>query len=249
MRLDMKSYGPFSPEQKAKDHYIAAYALAMVVGIFVFGALWLGFFILLRRFDIYDGPFHTHLTIPIAYITAQQWALSRVRKAGLSQESRTCETVVKTATQVSGEAVELHLPKPFLLGVLLFSILMWVASWSLWHNPRDPSDVVLLWTGIVGFPLSIVTAFAALILLFVPYMHIDNAGIMSSRNPFWRRRVKWTEIASCEITNIKNFVGENTFRRFVFKGDGGRKLMTANLMVALGHVDEIETEIRRRLIS
>jgi hypothetical protein len=249
MRFGMKNLAPFSPEQKAKDHYIAAYALGMVVGIVLFGTLWLGFFILLRRFHIYDGPFHTHLTIPMAYIAAQQWALSRVRKAGLSQKSRTSEMIVKTATQVPGEAVGLYIPKPLIFVVLFFSALMGVASWSLWHNPRDPGDVVLIWTGIIGFPFSAVMVLAALILLFVPYVRIDDTGIVSSRNPFWHRRVKWTEIVSCEITNVKNFVGENTVRQFVFKGAGGRKLMTANLMVALGHVDEIETEIRRRLTS
>src|SRR5438046_2641850 len=110
----MKNDVLLSPEQKrkkAKELYESSRIPAFLVAMLILLVVGVAFTLLIHWLSLKmgfgklgDGPWGMFFW-PIGPLFAQFWALRKVRKAGLSQESQTVEAVPKTATVFPGEPV------------------------------------------------------------------------------------------------------------------------------------------------
>ncbi|RYG68015.1 hypothetical protein EON80_12510 [bacterium] len=246
----MKNAQPLSPDQKkAKEIYNAEVVPGIIIGTILLAVVWFSIIALLRRFHLFVEV--SSVPVPmIGTILGHAWALSRVRKSGFSQESKVSETILKTATQFTGEPVEWYFSKKMNGWMAFFYLIVAAATWWLWHSPHSGLQYVI---GIVGFILSVGLCLTSLLFLRVPLLRLDESGIMNGQNPWRRKRIYWSEIASCEITKSTSFSGEATSRVFVFKDDAGRKLLAFSpldlLLTPYDGLAEIEADVRRRMTA
>lgn len=214
--------------------------------------------IILDLIGLTKGSSKSAVFIPIMFggsLLVHLQAVHKVRLAGLSLESTKVEVVTRTANNFLGQPAEWWYPQTFLasLGNASVPLLVSGVGWFLWHWPFSPPSALEKGAGMLCFWLFLWAGTVGLIFLRSPHVRIDEDGIVAFPSPFWRRRVRWADIAQCEIRTIYNFMGNGPSRFFYFKSAKGKMLLRLlpGSLSGLSHDEqtEIEREIKRRLGS
>ncbi|RYG68016.1 hypothetical protein EON80_12515 [bacterium] len=247
----MKEDVDLSPEQKkAKDLYQTTLTLSLVCTPLLLMPLGVVISTLLRKLGLEMGGYIFGAIGGSGFCLGHLFALWRVRRNGLSQEAKSIETVQKTASQFSGEPFEFYLPKVLATAYLVGLGLMGWLAWWLSHDSRRTGEEAL---GIPVMALCAVFIPTFLILLSRPLLRIDEYGVIGPPSPWWWRRIKWSQVVSCEIATITNVTGDQSWREFQFKNEAGKTLLRFLPLTyqinSEAKSDAIEAEIRRRLTA
>lgn len=254
----MKTAVSLSPEQKkAKELYNSTFIVVFIVASVVSGLAggligflihWLGLKFGLG--DFYGGNLGGSFA-SMGLIVGHLWAMKRVRQAGLSQESKTIEEVLKTNTDFSGAPVKWWYPKTKLgaIGNTSIYFLISAAGWWLWHFSLASSFQQAL--GLIGFVICFSVGVSGLLFINSPRIRIDEEGIVGFQNYWWPRRVLWKNVASCQIIRSKTYLGTDTIPTYLLKNKVGKGVLNLNPFAQMGltlsESHELETEIKCRL--
>lgn len=258
MGFEMKNNASLSPEmQRAKALYNSSYILGMLVASSLSMISWFMVVLLFHRLGFghlapYFSPYGHVVVIVAGMCGGQWWSLRQLRRAELSQETKTVEIVTKTASVFSGEPIEWHSSQTLAHKIALASVplMMSIAGWGMWRSFED------YWVlRVQGAALFVGFIASGLWMLFRrPFAFlIDEEGVVASSS----RRLFWKDVASCEIWRHQDIFGESIGRSFVFKNEQGKVLLKFSsqylelftLQEQMQQIEEITTEIKRRLTS
>lgn len=244
-----------SPAQmRAKNCYQLAIVPAMFLAMSVVIIASTSISILLSQMNIMRGSSGSTIFIPcmfMGFLWAHLRAVRKVKIAGLSLASQSVEVVTRVETDLKFEVASWFYPRTLLssLGNALFLLLLSAGGWWLWHV--EPISGFQKMVGFVGFWMSLWASGVAILFIRAPLVHFDNRFITAFPSPLVRRRVRWRDIASCEIRHVINYMGQGPTRFFVFKSARAKTLLWLNSPSLYGLTSEeqaaIEREIKRRL--
>lgn len=244
---------PLSPQQKrVKEAYQVAFWPTMIVCSVIWVVLGILVSVVFRALGG-NGSINLGGTAILMFFAAHLWTVRKLKRQGLSLASQKTEVVENLSSDASCEAKEWHYPKTWLGSVGNASIPLLISGmgWLLWQWPFSAASALQRGLGLLAMVLFGWCAVVGLIFIRSPHVRIDERGITAFPSPFWRRRVRWADVASCEMRLVTNYLGQGPSRFYNFKTPRGKMLL--HLIpgsfsgLSLGEQAEIEREIRRRM--
>ncbi|MDB5353054.1 MAG: hypothetical protein JWN86_4301 [Planctomycetota bacterium] len=221
-------------DPRVRDRHRAAFFL---ISLLVGGTIAVVYSLSLKPLLVHRGflPAHDDFGLPIVLGSTVIIANGIYRLLGLSLARKTVEGRAKvndSEVELSGvpESVEIETPWPVTIPFVVFPLTLTVISLVMCCGGPN---ALASFGGMIGIPLFGVLTVAGFRRSAEPRVRANAQGILGTHYPtLGRRFVPWDEVASCEITRVRDAFGNDDRTGVVFKDKSGNKRLIIFLKAA-----------------